>query len=506
MSFEKSSNFIDFFSKGEFKAVAMPTFRFRSFVLNLAERQLISGQHTIPLTPKVFDTLAYLVERAGHLAEKEEIMAAVWPDTAVEEGNLARSIHTLRKVFAQVDSDFVYIETVPTKGYRFVAPVAESSEDSDPVPSSAPKALDVATSAADLTPKDLPATDHRPVRYAVLIIAAATLGVFAFTSFDPFTAFTSLKPKTRNGLAYREFQQGKLLLERRLRAEDRAEALAHFERALEADPDYADALAGVADARILTFWDTHNQVEIIKARASVERALAIDSENAFAHTVKCRLLATYDGDLDRAESECRKAIELDQNLAEAHRELGFLLDSVGREAEAVESMRIAASLASTSFNLRSVGIVLYHSRKYEEAIEQFLQVEATDPEYFEVLKWMSWAYEMKGDERNAFNAFIRLLQARGSSPEEVSRMRTVFERDGWKGVLRARLDENEKSSHFIDACDLAQLGEADRAFNVLDQLYQRRAVLSVTVAREPRLDPIRNDPRFAELLKRSFLK
>ena len=98
-------------------------YRFKSFLLNVSERQLLDGERAIALTPKSFDTLVYLVERAGHLVEKEELMQAVWPDSFVEDGNLSRTIHDLRKALGQDKNGSRFIETVPTKGYRFVAEV-----------------------------------------------------------------------------------------------------------------------------------------------------------------------------------------------------------------------------------------------------------------------------------------------------------------------------------------------------------------------------------------------
>ncbi len=83
----------------------------------------------VPLTPKVFDVLRLLVENSGHMLEKDELMKAVWPDSFVEEGNLTRNISTLRAVLGDHDEDHQYIETVPKRGYRFVAEVTEFDED-----------------------------------------------------------------------------------------------------------------------------------------------------------------------------------------------------------------------------------------------------------------------------------------------------------------------------------------------------------------------------------------
>ena len=87
------------------------------------ERQLFDGENEISLTPKTFDVLVYLVENAGRLVHKNDLMEAVWPDSFVEEVNVPRSVHHLRRTLGQDGNGNKFIETVPTKGYRFVAGV-----------------------------------------------------------------------------------------------------------------------------------------------------------------------------------------------------------------------------------------------------------------------------------------------------------------------------------------------------------------------------------------------
>ncbi|MGH9945897.1 MAG: winged helix-turn-helix domain-containing protein [Pyrinomonadaceae bacterium] len=99
------------------------SYRFREFYLDIAERQLLQNNERIALTPKAFDVLAFLVLHSGHLVEKEELMQAIWPDSFVEEANVARIVHTLRRTLGHDSNGNKLIETVPKKGYRFVADV-----------------------------------------------------------------------------------------------------------------------------------------------------------------------------------------------------------------------------------------------------------------------------------------------------------------------------------------------------------------------------------------------
>jgi DNA-binding winged helix-turn-helix (wHTH) protein len=103
-------------------------YRFGLFRLDATERQLWGASGVVPLTPKAFDTLLILVEQSGHVLSKEELMERVWPDSFVEENNLAQNISMLRKALGEGGGE-KFIETVPKRGYRFVAHVTEGSEE-----------------------------------------------------------------------------------------------------------------------------------------------------------------------------------------------------------------------------------------------------------------------------------------------------------------------------------------------------------------------------------------
>src|SRR5215218_2167257 len=99
------------------------SYRFKSFALKPFERQLFDGDRRLSLTPKAFDVLTLLIVNAGHLVTKESLLETIWAESFVEEANLARLIHTIRKTLGEDENGSKFIETVPTKGYRFVAEV-----------------------------------------------------------------------------------------------------------------------------------------------------------------------------------------------------------------------------------------------------------------------------------------------------------------------------------------------------------------------------------------------
>lgn len=509
MSFEKVPNFLGKFFEVAMKVDGDRFYRFNSYVLDAAERELCRGDETIPLTPKAFDTLVYLVKNAGHLTTKDELMAAVWPDSFVDEGNIPRTIHTLRKALGDDGDANKFIQTVPTKGYRFVADVEKVAVKIDD-PSTEASAGDVRVETVTAGPDSdqlAESTEPRNRRH-ILFLAAAVLPVALLTGFWmsngtmlPHSSVAGFVRHSLNGEAYRHFQQGKILVEERT-PESYKQALEHFEKAIEIDPYYAEAYAGKADAKSYGLSGiTHD--DIASARAAVEQALALEENDPYALTIKCRISSAYDWEFDRAVTECQRAVDLGPNESGAHRELGFALNVVGRTEEALAEMNTAVALSPSSFNKRARAEVLYMSRHYDEAIEQLEQIVATDPNYTDAEKWLMFCFAMKSDHAAAFEHLVKLQEINGIEPNDLDAIRAAFMSGGWPAALRLMLDSSSgisKRRSILTAALYAQIGEKDKAFEILNDMHKRRAIMMVTVPREPTLDPLRDDPRFDAIL------
>src|SRR5690242_9604072 len=115
-------------------------YEFGPFVLDAHSRILLKDGVTVRLTPKAFDTLLVLIQHGAQVVDKEQLLKEVWPDTFVEEGSLSRNIHELRKALGDDSSEPRYIETIPKRGYRFLAPLKISALDvaAEPEPVPAP--------------------------------------------------------------------------------------------------------------------------------------------------------------------------------------------------------------------------------------------------------------------------------------------------------------------------------------------------------------------------------
>ena len=155
---------------------------FAAFQLDPADKVLFHHGQAVPLTPKTFDTLVVLVTRHGRLVPKGDLLGLVWPDTFVEENNLAQHISTLRRVLGEGSSGDRFIETVPKRGYRFVAPVTEQQVGDDPRDITSPVAAPLpAGGTADALPVALPvaAAGRRTRRLQWLVAAAAAILLLA---------------------------------------------------------------------------------------------------------------------------------------------------------------------------------------------------------------------------------------------------------------------------------------------------------------------------------------
>ena len=174
-------------------------YEFGPFRLDATERLLLRGDQHIPITPKAFETLLVLVEHGGHVIDKNELMKKVWPNTFVEEVNLAKNVSSLRKILGEDRSEQHYIETIPKRGYRFVAGVREVwAEDAIPEPEvvhSAANAFMQPATAANQS-GDFVTVEHRPTpSMKPIILPLLFIGFGASIALILWTSLFRPKPK-----------------------------------------------------------------------------------------------------------------------------------------------------------------------------------------------------------------------------------------------------------------------------------------------------------------------
>jgi Tol biopolymer transport system component/DNA-binding winged helix-turn-helix (wHTH) protein len=155
-------------------------YEFGPFRLDAIERLLSRDGESVPLTPKAFDLLLVLVERHGHLLEKDELLKRVWPDTFIEEANLSYNISLIRKALGEGENGRRYIETVPKRGYRFVAGVREVKAETDEVAEPAPAANDDERGATSAASKGEALVSKHTRRKPVAALALAVMIMVLF--------------------------------------------------------------------------------------------------------------------------------------------------------------------------------------------------------------------------------------------------------------------------------------------------------------------------------------
>lgn len=315
------------------------------------------------------------------------------------------------------------------------------------------------------------------------------------------------KRGTSNPEAYRLYLQGMYLANNR-NLGDALKAIDVLERAVSLDPDYAHAWAGLAYAhRTVSIYTTNvsTQETYQKSIAAIKRALSIDENLSEAHSALCENKYLYEWDFAGAEPECKRAIELDPNSSQAHEIYSRFLMGRGRNDEAMLEIETAVDLEPASrFNQRNYGRVLFYARRYAEAATQFERVLQMDQTFVGTYSYLTSALALQGDEAKAFESFLDLLSYRKVDEATVQVFKKAFQASGWHGVLSEWIKRTDQigGTLFDRACYHAQLGNTDEAFRYLEQMYKRREIWMAYLRVDPRLDPLRNDSRFNDLLRR----
>lgn len=608
-------------------------FEFGPYRLIPAEGLLLRDGEPVALPPKVIDTLVLLVDRNGHVVSKDEFMAAVWPDTYVEETNLTHNISLLRKTLGEHSEDEQFIDTIPKRGYRFVAPVrvvgAETERDIVPGPVEtgerrprtavgaalwAGLALMVAVAAGlfyrDRTAVEIPTTirtlavlpfeplvpaegeedylglgladrligqlagaeeivvrptstvrnyagrprdlgdighalevdavldgslqqDESRVRLSVQLVRVADGATLWATSFeqplgdlyqlqDSLAAeladtlelhLTADRRPTTSPEAYRLYLQARHAWNRRT-PEALAQSVTYLQRAISLDPGFALAYSGLADAYNLQadYGIRPPRETYALAMDAARRALELDESLAEAHTALAFALLYHDWDWVAAEQEFERAITLSPNYASAYQWSAYPLMVQGRFDEALARVRRAQELDPVSPIIpANLALALYQARRPGEAVTVCRRAIRLDPT-FHVGHWiLGLGLGQLGRHDEAVDALERARELAEASPDVTAALAYAYGRAGHTDDARRLLSElrERSASQYVPAYLLAVvhvgLGENDDAFHWLEIALRERQPYMLYLAVEPTLDPIRTEPRYPDLLRRAGL-
>ena len=574
-------------------------YEFHGFRLEEAQLRLVYQDKPVPLKPKILDLLLFLVKKQGQLIGKDELMREIWPNAIVEDNNLTVSMSILRKTLGETRGGQKFIETVPRRGYRFVAEVTELSPEpgagfdqavlakaeDEPIDSLAvipmegpdkdfnveylsdgitesiinmlsriPKLRVLACSTVfrfkgkDVDPQQVgklfnvkAVTMIRVIRLGdKLVIRSELVKVadgsqlwgeqynrdlsdilaiqeeiakaiteslkFKLTSDDQISL---AKRSTYNSEAYNLYLRGRYFWNKYSK-DWVLKAIEIFKQAIAIDSNYALAYCGLADAyfRLSNVHLPPREV-LPKAKEAALKAVEIDDNLAEAHSSLGLVKVYYDYEWSAAESEFRKALRLNPDLVLAHQRFGSYLSFMGRFEEAKRHYEAALELDPFSLQINmNLATTFYLRGEYERAIRDLKKTSELDPNYMPTLFVLGCTYIQQGRLAEAIEQFQLIYKLDEEAYLAMGFMGYAHALAGQRAeaetvlnVLQEISQRKYVSPYSLLVIHLA-LGPEERVFELLEQLYDERNDWLVWLKVSPELRTVRNDPRFKALLRR----
>jgi TolB-like protein/DNA-binding XRE family transcriptional regulator len=290
-------------------------------------------------------------------------------------------------------------------------------------------------------------------------------------------------------------------------------AIEYFDLAIGKDPHSALARAGLADCYV-TLGSWENGVlppvqAMAKAKAAATQALELDSRLAEAHATLAYRTTHYDWDWTTAEAQYRRALELNPNYAVSHHWYSHYLTAMGRTAESLAASKRCLELDPLDLVI-NIHMAWHHhfARQYDEAVEQCWKTNELHPNSFWPPYFFALAYQQQGKIAEAAAEFKKAIQMSGSVTFTIAGLGHLYASAGKSAEARAILDElrSRAQNTYVPAYDLALvcagLGWTDGAFEWLNKAFEERSGWLTYLKAEPRLDSLRGDSRFNDLLRR----
>jgi len=582
--------------------VASKVYEFNGFRLEGTQRRLLYHGQPVPLKGKILDLLLFLVEMRGQLVMKEELMKKIWADSIVEENNITVSMSILRKTLGEDRSRPKFIETIPRQGYRFIAEVIEVSTER-PVTRDAGQSKDRVVlqdepiESLAVLPLQSPKKDFN-VDYLsegisesiinilsripkLRVMACSTIFRFKRKEVDPHEVGLMLNVKallmirvmrlgetlvirgqlvkvsdgtqlwgeqynrspsdllatqdeiakaisdslkfkltvqeqirlnkqpTKNIEAYNLYLRGRYFWNKYSK-EWVLKAIDAFKEAISIDANYALAYCGLADAyfRLSNVYFPPREV-LPKAKEAALRAVEIDDNQAEAHSSLGLVRVYYDHDWTGAESAFRRALELDPHLVSAHQRYGSYLTFMGRFDEAIEHYETALELDPFSLQINmNLATTYYLKGEYERAINMLNETIELEPNYMPT---------------HFLLGLVRIQEKR--LPEAIAEFQLIYKLDeeaylalGFMGYAHALAGERAEAETLLSILqDISlrkyvspysmlvirlALGPKKRVFELLEQLYEECNDWLIWLKVSPELKVLRDDPKFKDLLRR----
>jgi len=316
--------------------------------------------------------------------------------------------------------------------------------------------------------------------------------------------------------AYETYLEGRFFWNKRT-TESLIKAVSYFQKAIQYDPAYAPAYAGLADCYSLLgsapFTSLAPKEAFLKSEEAARKALELDSSLAEAHVSLGYSELVYERDFAAAKKEFQEAIRLRPAYPTAHQYYGYYFTSLGRLDEAIKERQAAQELDPLSPLINSaLGEAFYQARQFDRSIEQNQKSLELDPSYAISLVNLGRAFEQQEKYEQALDAFGKILVAAPDDPAVLALVGHADAVSGHRAEAYKILSQLEqlRARRYVPALYFAMiytgLHDKDKSFEWLDKAYEERCEYLVYLPTEPMADPLRGDPRFSRLLNRLGLK
>ena len=317
---------------------------------------------------------------------------------------------------------------------------------------------------------------------------------------------------TRSAAAYHAYLRGRHHLAKRT-PEGLARALEHFQEAVDKDPGYALAYTGIADAHTLFAATGHAGLPpreaAVRARAAARRAIELDESLAEAHTSLAFLSFRLDWDFPEAERRFQRALELDPGNATTRHWHAIFFAAMGRIDEALAEIEHARRLDPLSLIIgTAAGRILHYARRYDDAIAQCRKTLEMDPGFAQARFDLAIAYDEVGRHAEAVTELEEAIRLGGRNTLYLAELARAHALGGRREDALRLLGELEALSAraHVSGYDLATvhvaLGDREQALSWLARGYESRSTAMPYLKVDPSMDPLRDEPRFQDLLRK----
>ncbi len=317
-----------------------------------------------------------------------------------------------------------------------------------------------------------------------------------------------------NPAAYDAYVKGRFYWNKRT-GDGFKKGMAFFQQAIQQDPNYAPAYAGLADSYALLgsiaigYEALPPREAMPKAEEAALNALRIDDTLAEAHTSLAYARLSYDWDWAGAEREFKRALALNPGYATGHQWYALYLSAMGRQADAMAEIKRARELDPLSLAIYATAAQLsIFARQYDQAIQQCQKALELDPDSVLAHYNLGRAYEEKGMYAEAITVFRKGKALPGGVPGLTMALGHAYALSGNRGEAQKAMQEliDLSKQRYVPALYVAAiyaaLGEKDQGFQWLNKAYNERSDYVVYLRRDPMSDPGRSDPRFQDMMHR----